>query len=84
MKTADPEAGPVDRIMMLAHEIIDECPACAGKASEIALWAGQIRERRPGRAELEALVDGACQGLLPDERRTLLIDSLQAMVRFAE
>jgi hypothetical protein len=69
---------------MVAHEIIDDCPSCAGKASEIALWAGQIRERRPGRTELETLVDSICQGLLPEERRTQLIDSLQALVRFAE
>jgi len=84
MKTSDPDAGPVDRIMTLAHEISEQCPSCAGKASEIALWAGQIRERRPSREELETLVDAACPGLLPNGHRTLLIESLRALVRFAE
>ena len=83
MKTAGPEAGPVDRIMALAREIIDECPSCAGKASEIALWAGQIRERRPSREELEALVDATCDGL-PAPQKERLIEGLRALVRFAE
>jgi hypothetical protein len=45
------DAAPLDQIIELAHEIIDECPACAGTASEIAMWANEIRERRPGRED---------------------------------
>jgi len=48
------------------------------------MWAGEIRERRPGRPELEALIDATCGGLLPDEQRTRLIEGLRALVRFAE
>ena len=84
MKTSDPEAGPVDRIMALAHEITEDCPSCARKASEIALWAGQIRERRPSREELEALVDTTCGDTLPPEQKARLIEGLRALVRFAE
>jgi hypothetical protein len=80
----DPEASPVDSIIELAHAIIDDCPTCAGKASEIIVWASEIRERRPGREELTALVDAICQGYLPEHQRTLLIDGLRALVRFAE
>jgi len=77
------DAAPLDHIIELAHRIIDECPSCAGTASEIVLWANEIRERRPGREELTALVDAACPGL-PDDQRTLLINGLRAFVRFAE
>lgn len=76
--------GPVDEIISLAREIIDECPACAGKASKITMWASEIRERRPSRAELEALVDTTCDGQLPDEQKARLVDALRALVRFAE
>ena len=47
------------------------------------MWANEIRERRPGREELAALVDATCLGL-PADQRTLLIDGLRAFVRFAE
>jgi hypothetical protein len=47
------------------------------------MWANEIRERRPGREELTALVDAICPNL-PDDQRTLLIDGLRAFVRFAE
>jgi len=49
----NPDASPLDNIAKLAHEIIDECPGCAAKASEILVWAGEIRERRRAR-----LIDG--------------------------
>ncbi len=75
---------PLGHILNLAHEIIDECPSCTSKASEIIVWAGQIRERRPSREELEALVDATCKAFLPDQQRALLIDGLRALVRFAE
>ena len=78
-----PDAAPLDHIVELAHEIIDECPSCAGTASEIAMWANEIRERRPSREELAALVDATCPGL-PEHQRTPLIDGLRAFVRFAE
>jgi hypothetical protein len=81
---ADPDTSPIDRITTLAREIIDECPSCAGKASQIAMWAREIRERRPSREELEALVDATCKGFVPDDQRKLLIDGLRALVRFAE
>jgi len=74
----------IDNIMQLAHEIIDECPSCSGKASEIIIWAEQIRERRPSREELTAFVDAASQGALSNEQRTLMINGLTAFVRFAE
>ncbi len=78
------EASPIDSIIDLAHQIIDECPSCASRASEILLWAGEIRERRPSREELAALVDATCKGYLPDDQRELLINGLRAFVRFAE
>jgi transposase len=78
-----PDAPPLDQIIELAHEIIDECPSCAGTASEIVMWANEIRERRPSREELTALVDATCPGL-PEDQRTSLIDGLRAFVRFAE
>ena len=84
MKTADPEAGPIDRILALAHEIIEDCPSCAERASEIALWAGQIRERRPDREELVALVEATCGAQLPDDQKAHLVEGLRALVRFAE
>jgi len=46
-------------------------------------WANEIRERRPSREELTALVDATCPGL-PEDQRTPLIDGLRAFVRFAE
>ncbi len=48
---------PIVNIVELAHEIIDECPSCAGRASKIIVWAEQVRERRPSREELAALID---------------------------
>jgi hypothetical protein len=80
----NPDASPLDNITKLAHEIIDECPGCAAKASEILVWAGEIRERRPGGEELAALVDDICGNALPQDRRARLIDGLRALVRFAE
>src|SRR3712207_3974797 len=58
---ADPDTSPLDQIMTLAREIVDDCPSCAGKATQIAMWAREIRERRPSRQELEALVDATCK-----------------------
>jgi len=78
-----PDAAPLDHILELAHKIIDECPSCAGTASEIVMWANEIRERRPSGEELAVLVDATCPGL-PETQRTLLIDGLRAFVRFAE
>ena len=43
------------------------------------MWANEIRERRPSREELAALVDATCLGL-PADQRTLLIDGLRAFV----
>ena len=80
----NPDASPIDQIMNLAREIIDECPSCAGKASQIAVWASKIRERHPSRQELEALVDATCKGYVPDNQREFLIEGLRALVRFAE
>jgi hypothetical protein len=51
--------------MILSREIVDDCPSCAGKASQIAMWAREIRERRPSRQELEALVDATCKAKCP-------------------
>jgi hypothetical protein len=82
MKTADPEAGAVDRIMALAPEIIER-PSCAGTASEIALWAGQAREGRPSREGLTALVDATFEQLAAGQKERL-IEGLRAPVRFAE
>jgi hypothetical protein len=31
------DISPIDTIMELAHEIIDECPTCTAKASEIII-----------------------------------------------
>jgi hypothetical protein len=80
----DPDASPLNQIMTLAREIADECPSCAGKASQIAMWAREIRERRSSREELEALMSATCQGSVPDDQRKLLIESLGAVFRFAE
>ena len=80
----NPDASPTDQIMGLAREIIDERPSCAGKASQIAVWASKIRERRPSRQELEALMDATCKGYGPDGRGEFLIEGLPALVRFAE
>jgi hypothetical protein len=79
-----PDASPIESIVSLATEIIDECPLCASRASEIIVWAREIRERRPSQEELAALVDATCQGLLPDDQRRLLINGLRALVRFAD
>jgi hypothetical protein len=79
-----PDAAPIESIVALANAIIDECPSCASRASEIIVWAREIRERRPSQEELAALVDATCQGLLPDAQRTLLINGLRALVRFAD
>jgi len=57
------ELGPIDHIVELARKIMDECPSCAGRASEITTWAAEIRERRPSRGELEALIDATCGSL---------------------
>ena len=81
---ADADASPIDRIMTLAEEVISGCPACAGKATEIRMWAGQIRERRPGAEELAAVVDATCPGVLSRPQRASLIDALRAVVRFGE
>ena len=80
----NPDASPIDQIMSLAREIIDECPSCAGKASQITVWASEIRQRRPSRQELEALVDATFKGYVPDNQREFLIEGLRALVRFAE
>jgi hypothetical protein len=55
------EASPIDSIVHLAHQIIDECPSSASRASEIIMGAGEIRERRLSREELTALVDATCR-----------------------
>ena len=80
----DPEASPLGSIVALARQIADECPSCAGKASQITVWASEIRERRPSRQELQALVDATCKGYVPDDQREILINGLRALVRFAE
>ena len=78
------ELGPIDHIVELARKIMDEFPSCASRASEITTWAAEIRERRPSRGELEALIDATCGSLIPDEHRTRLVEGLRALVRFAE
>lgn len=74
----------MEHVVELAHEIIDECPGCAAKASEIIIWVEQVRERRPSREELAALVDATCEGALGETHRANLIEGLRALVRFAE
>jgi hypothetical protein len=76
------DRGPVDHIVELAHEIMEQCPARAAQASEITTWATEIRERRPSRTEIDALVDATYGGFLPHERRARLIEGLRALVRF--
>ncbi|EIM30156.1 hypothetical protein [Microvirga lotononidis] len=78
-----PDAAPLDHISELANGIIDACPSCASTAPEIVMWVNEIRERRPGREELTALVDTTYPGL-PADQRALLIAGLRAFVRFAE
>jgi hypothetical protein len=78
-----PDVAPPHHIVELGHQIIDACPSGAGTASEIVMWANEIRERRPSREELTALVDALCPDL-PANQRTSLIDALRAFVRFAE
>ncbi len=78
------EVSPIEAILDLAHEIIDACPSCTAKASEIIVWAQQVRERLPSREELAALVDATCQGALTETQRANLIEGLRALVRFAE
>jgi len=80
----DPEASPLDSIMVLAREIADECPSCASRAAEIIVWTSEIRERRPSREESAAVVDATCEGSLSKDRRGLLINGLRALARFAE
>jgi len=80
----DEKLSPIDNIVELARKIIDECPSCTSKASEIVMWAYQVRELRPSRDEIEALVDSTCKAFLPEKQRALLIDGLRALVRFAE
>jgi hypothetical protein len=41
--SANSDTSPLDQILTLAREIVDECPSCAGKASQIAMWAREIR-----------------------------------------
>ncbi|WP_046862844.1 hypothetical protein [Microvirga massiliensis] len=77
------DVSPIESILTLAHEIIDECPSCAAKASRIAMWASEIRERRPGAEELAALIDATCDGTLSEIQRDALINSLRVLVRFA-
>ena len=72
------DRGPVDHIVELAHEIMEQCPARAAQASEITTWATEIRERRPSRTEIDALVDATYGGFLPHERRARLIEGLRA------
>ncbi len=78
------DVSPIETIMELAREVIDKCPSCAGRASEIIVWAEQVRERRPSREELAALVDATCEGALTETQRANLIEGLRAIVRFAE
>ncbi len=78
------DLSPIVNIVELAHEIIDECPSCAGRASEIIVWAEQVRERRPSREELATLIDTTCPGALTETQRANLIEGLRALVRFAE
>ena len=78
------DLSPIDNIVELAHEIIDECPGCTARASEIIVWAKEVRERRPSREELAALIDATCQGALTETQRADLIEGLRALVRFAE
>ena len=78
------DLSPIENIMELAQEIIDECPSCAGRASEIIVWAKEVRERRPSREELVALIDTTCPGALTGAQRANLIEGLRALVRFAE
>jgi hypothetical protein len=78
------EAGPLDQILSLAHEIIDECPSCARKARRIAMWATEIRERRPDRAQVAALVGAGTAGLLPDAQLKALVDRLFILMRYPE
>jgi hypothetical protein len=81
---ANAKVSPIDNIVELAQEIIDECPSCTSKASEIAVWAKEVRERRPTEEELAALIDATCNNSLPDVQRAALIEGLTALVRFAE
>ena len=78
------DLSPIVNIVELAHEIIDACRECTGRASEIIVWAEQIRERRPSREELATLVDTTCPGALTETQRENLIEGLRALVRFAE
>ena len=80
----DDEVGPLDHILALAHEIIEECPNCAGKATKIAMWATEIRERRPGRPEVGRIVGFHTGGLVPDAKMRALVDQLTALMRYPE
>ena len=80
----DLEGSCIASIIELAEEIAEECPACAARASEIIVWAKEIRERRPSADELAALIDTTCGTSLREEQRAMLIQGLRALVRFAE
>ena len=75
---------PIDNIIELADEIIDDCPSCSAKASEIIHWAEEVRGRQPSREEMTALVDATCQGALTMTQRANLIEGMQALMRSAE
>jgi hypothetical protein len=79
-----PDLSLIDTIVELAQEIIDDCPSCTAKASEIIVWAEQVRERRPSREELAALVDVTCQDALTETQTADLIEGMSALMRFAE
>jgi len=78
------EVGPLDQILALVHEIIEECPSCAGKASKIAMWAAEIRERRPGRPEVARIVGFHTGGVVPDAQMKAMIDQITALMRYPE
>jgi hypothetical protein len=68
----------VDHIVELAQEIAEECPHCAASASEIIMWADEIRERWPSCDDLRAIVETMCGGALPESQRRLLTNALCA------
>jgi hypothetical protein len=80
MMIHDPNPSPIDRIVHLARQIIDECPSGAGCATEIIMWTGEIRAQRPSREELAALIDVFCKDSIPDDHRDALVSCLRAVV----
>lgn len=74
------DAPPVDAIIELADEISEECPSCAVTASEIVMWADRIRERRPSRDALAAVVNASCAGLSADGRKAI-VETIYGMVQ---